>query len=207
MHPSLLLRMVGTLAFVGTALSLAGAGLVLVYSIGRRDSRLARRAAAFAGTVTLIYASLLFAGPLLARRQSLPPGAELSFCGFDCHLHVSAAGAWSSDALDVTLRFRSDAKRAPEYPARLRIRAIDAGGRQYAPESPLPPGPLEAGDTVERRLRFRVPADAGEVRLLVSWSGLDYLVPGPGNPLVQRRASLQLATAGGLPRSSAVQGR
>ena len=47
-----------------------------------------------------------------------------------------------------------------------------------------------AGESRTHPVQFAVPPDAGPVRIMVSWGGLDYLIPGPQNPLVQRRASL-----------------
>ena len=127
--PSLLLRVLGTLSFLGTAAMLA---------------------AVVVGTA---YALLLAAGPMITPPRTLAPGAELSFCGFDCHLHVSAASARRDGGLDVTLRFRSDAKRAPEFPGDLRVRVIDASGREFAPRERLPRSELPAGAIATHTLR------------------------------------------------------
>lgn len=193
--PSLLLRLFGALAFMGVAALLACAVFGIAYALGTHNGPLARRIALGAAMVGAGYALLLAAGPLLTPSRSLPPGGELSFCGFDCHLHVSATSERLDDSLDVTLRFRSDAKAAPEYPGELRVVVADAAGLEFLPERPLPADSLLAGMAVNWTLRFIVPADIRAPRLLVTWRGwLDYLVPGPQNPLVQRKASLMLAS-------------
>ena len=96
----------------------------------------------------------------------------------------------------MTLRFRSDAKRAPEFPGDLRVRVIDASGREFAPRERLPRSELPAGAIATHTLHFPLPADAASPRVTVTWARwLDYVVPGPGNPLVQRKVSLELAAA------------
>lgn len=193
--PSLALRLIGLLAFMGAAALLACAIFGIAYAIGTRNGRLAGRIALGAGAIAAGYTLLLIAGPLLTRSRTLAPGGELSFCGFDCHLHVSATSERRDDSLDVTLRLRSDAKAAPEYPGELLVVVADAAGREFRPEQPLPADALPAGAAVSRTLRFIVPADIKSPRLLVTWSDWqDYLVPGPQNPLVQRKAALQLAS-------------
>jgi hypothetical protein len=192
--PSLTLRMLGTLAFLGTAAITAGVVLGLAYALGRGDHPLLRRLGVFGAVVLAGYALLLAAGPAVTPPRALAPGQELSFCGFDCHLHVSALGARREDGLDVTLRFRSDARRAPEFPGRLAVRVVDQAGREFAPVEPLPRNELPAGETATHTLRFPVPDDAVAPRVTVTWtSWLDWLVPGPGNPMVQRKATLELA--------------
>jgi hypothetical protein len=190
--PSLLLRMLGMLIFLAAAIAICVTILTLVYAIGTRDLRLARRIITLSAAIVGVYAAVLFAGPLLARSRTLAPGSEVSFCGFDCHLHVSVAGASRPGPLEVLLRFRSDAKAVPEHPGLLVVRAVDAAGRRYAPLEPVPDAPLGAGESRTHPVRFDVAPGAGPVRIMVSWGGLDYLIPGPQNPLVQQRAALAI---------------
>ncbi len=192
--PSLPLRLLGTLSFLGTAAILAAVVIGLAYALGKGDRRLMRSLALGGAVCVAVYAGLLAAGPAITPARTLAPGEELSFCGFDCHLHVSAVGARRDGGLDVTLRFRSDAKRAPEHPDHLRVRVVDADGREYAPLGRLPGDELRAGESTTRTLHFPLPPDARLPHVRVTWARwLDYLVPGPGNPLVQRKASLELA--------------
>jgi len=190
--PSLMLRMLGMLLFLAAAIALCVALLTLMYAIGTRDTRLARRIVTVAAAIFGVYGVVLFVGPLLARSRTLAPGSEVSFCGFDCHLHVSVAGASRPGPLEVNLRFRSDAKAAPEFPGLLVVRAVDSAGRRHAPLEPIPDAPLGAGETRTHPVRFGIPSGAGPVRIVVSWGGLDYLIPGPQNPLVQQRAALAI---------------
>jgi hypothetical protein len=191
---ALLLRLSGLLFMATAALTLTAALLAGVYAVGRRNRRLLRSAALVAGGAVAVHAALLLAGPLLARDRVLAPGSEMSFCGFDCHLHVSAARGSVPGA--VILRFRSDARAVAEHPGYLRARGIDARGNSYDPLDPIPDVPLIAGDTVERMLTF-APAQGERIdRIALTWRDWEsYLVPGPENPLVQRRRTLALAAA------------
>jgi hypothetical protein len=75
---------------------------------------------------------------------------------------------------------------------------VDQTGREFRPLEPLPRNELRAGETATHTLRFPVPDDAAALRVTVTWaSWLDWLVPGPGNPMVQRKAALELAGATG----------
>ncbi len=190
---ALVLRMLGMLAFLGTAAIVAAVIVGLAYALGRGNARLVRRLGLFGAVVVAGYALLLAAGPAVTAPRNLEPGRELSFCGFDCHLHVAAVSARRDAGLDVTLRFRSDAARAPEFPGQLRVRVVDSAGREYAPLARLPRNELPAGGVAAHTLHFPLPPDAGSPRVTVTWGRwLDYAVPGPGNPLVQRKVSLEL---------------
>ncbi|HEU4828296.1 MAG TPA: hypothetical protein VFT04_03800 [Gemmatimonadales bacterium] len=184
-----LLRLAGLLFLMATALTLAAAFLAAVYAIGRRNPRLRRTAVLVAVAAVAVHAVLVAAGPLLAPERILAQGNELSFCNFDCHLHLAAHRGRSPDA--VVLRFRSDARAVAEHPGRLRVRGYDASGAEHEPLDAIPGTPLAAGDTVEHRIRF-APGVRIE-RVAASWRDWDrYLVPGPANPLVQQRLSLRL---------------
>ena len=187
----LYLRVFGLLFLAAAALTLTGALLAAVYAIGRRNRRLLRHAGIVAGSAVAAHAALILAGPRLMEARVLPPGAELAFCGFDCHLHVSAKRGTSPE--QVVVRFRSDAKAVPEHPGGLRIRGYDEHGNAYPPIAAIPDIPLLAGDTVERIVLF-APADGLRIeRIGLTWRDWEsYLVPGPENPLVQRRRSLAL---------------
>lgn len=188
---TLFLRLVGQLFLAAAALTLTAAILAAVYAVGRRNTRLLRGAALVAAAAIGAHALLIAVGPLVMRHRVLPVGAELSFCGFDCHLHVSATSGPSPDV--VTLRFRSDARAVPEHPGHLRVRGYDAHGQAYDPVVPIPDAPLLAGDTIEQVVRFTLPEATRIERVgLARRDWESYLVPGPENPLVQRRRSLAL---------------
>lgn len=188
---NLLLRMGGVLAFLGTGVALVVLLALFLYGVGRRNLALARRSVLGAIAIVLVYLGALAAGLLLGAHRELLPGDELSFCGFDCHLHVTAMGVAGDTVL---MRFRSDALVAPEFPSHLRIRAADDHGTQVAPVAPLPDIPLRAGDTLYRRVRFALAPGRRLQHISVTWGDWpDYLVPGPQNAMVQERTVIRLA--------------
>jgi len=186
----------GALLLLG-ALGLAGLGLgASVVGRVRNEARWGRAGAWLLGIALLGYPLLWVAGLVGTPRQTLAVGEELSFCGLDCHLHVSVVRADRANDLTVMVRFRSDAKAAAEYPGLLRLEVIDGTGRRYSPSAGMIAEPLGAGATIEREFRFAVPPEASGPALVVSHGGwLDYLLPGRGNPLAQRRIRLTLDDA------------
>ncbi|HEV8612472.1 MAG TPA: hypothetical protein VGQ73_03110, partial [Gemmatimonadales bacterium] len=123
---------------------------------------------------------------------------SVSFCGLDCHLHVSVDGVKAGTDLGVMVRFSSNAMRAPEWPRELQFRLLDGSGREYAPVNQVPDSALRAGESWTHELHFPAEAKPAGAMLLVSWKpGIDYLVPGAGNPLVQRRRRLALPSPSG----------
>lgn len=189
-------RLLGIAAFLATAIGLPLAALVLTYASWRGWRFVFRATLALTAAWLTVYGLALLASPLLVARTRLPLGGELSFCGVDCHLHVAATAVQLGRDLEVTLRLRSDAILAPEYPSFLRVRAIDDRGREYPPTGSLG-GPLAAGETRTEQLRFALPSRACPRELQVSWSGwADYLMPGPQNMRAQLRRRLALEPVG-----------
>lgn len=185
----------GALLFLATAGIVGLALLVVLWGLIRRDSKLSRRALIAGGAMASIYAFFWIGGLLLAPRTTLPPGQTVSFCGLDCHLHVSVDGVQRAGDLGVTVRFRSNAVQAPEFPGQLAFRLRDAAGKEYQPSNSVPDSALRAGESWTWELHFPAEAQTAGAVLLVSWKGnLDYFVPGAGNPLVQRRRQLALVT-------------
>jgi hypothetical protein len=187
----------GMLLFLGTV-AVTGLGL-LVWAVAAMrgnaaSGRYARRAA---GLMAGGYALFWLLGVALPRKEVLPPGGEVQFCGLDCHLHVAVAGVRSGPDLGVTVRFSSNAVQAPEFPGELKFRLRDASGHEYAPTNAVPDRPLTAGTSWSHELHFPAEARPAGATLVVTWSGwLDYFVPGAGNPLAQRRRQLALPAAG-----------
>lgn len=188
---------IGTLVLLA-ALGAVGIGLVtMVVGLIRGRGSLFGVGARVTGAVVAGYGLVWVVGYLTAPARLVGPGEEVQFCGLDCHLHVSAVAVTRGTDLAVTLRFRSDARGAAEYPGLLKLVVVDGAGRRYAPSAGMMAEPLEAGQTIEREFRFSVPPDGGAARLEVSYdSVMDYLVPGLGNPLAQRRTPLALVAAG-----------
>ena len=194
----LLPQFLGMLLLLGTAAVVALALAVALWAAARRNGAVLRRSLLVAFGVTGIYALFWLGGLVATRGTVLPPGGELSFCGLDCHLHVSVADARTAGELRVTVRLSSNAVQAPEWPGALRFRLRDAAGAEYAPANPISAEPLLAGQVRTEELRFPAGGGPRGAQLIVTWAGwLDYLVPGAGNPLVQRRRRLALPTAPG----------
>ena len=183
----------GMLLFLGTALVVAFSVVVALFGIMRGNGWLVRRSLAAGGLFGGIYAVFWVLGLALGPTRILSPGKEISFCGLDCHLHVSVVGVHPGPDLGVTVRFSSNAVRAPEFPAALRFRLRDGTGHEYAPTNSVPDSALGAGASWEHELRFPPTAKPEGAVLIVTWGGiLDFFVPGAGNPLVQRRQRLAL---------------
>jgi hypothetical protein len=190
--------------FLGMLLLMGTAGVVvvaLVVALVARfgdNPRLARRALMAGSGMVGVYGLFWLLGLVLAPRVVLPSGQALSFCGLDCHLHVSVLQVRAGPDLGVTVHFASNAKQAPEWPAALRFRLRDGTGQEYAPRNSVPDTALRAGASWDYELRFPAEAKAAGSVLIVTWDGgIDYLVPGAGNPLVQRQRRLALPVPAG----------
>ena len=119
-----MLLLTGAAGFVAVALGVA------LWARSRTQALLARRALIAGSGIVGVYGLFWLLGVGLARRVVLPPGQEISFCGLDCHLHVSVQRVrWGPD-LGVTVHFASNAKQAPERPAALRFRLRDGTGQE-----------------------------------------------------------------------------
>ncbi|MBP2646935.1 MAG: hypothetical protein H6Q77_559 [Gemmatimonadetes bacterium] len=189
----LLLRLAGAAAFLLLAAAITGALLVAAIGFVRGSAEATRRAGMAALALAGVYGALLLAGPLLLGRRTLAPGQELAFCGFDCHLHLTATHVARDGGLDVTVRARSDARAAPEDPRYVTLSVVDASGTRYPADSMTLDTPLGPGDVYERTLHFAVPASATGLRLVGTWQGWPaYAIPGPDNIFVQRRSGIVL---------------
>ena len=152
----------GFLILLGSALLVVLGLGVTVFALARRNGRLARRAAA----LTFGYAALYLWSPAPSRCSHrgacCPVGGEVSFCGLDCHLHVSVLGSETDgDRVGVIVRVRSDARQEPEYPRYLQFRLLGADGVLRTPENEARAflRPLEAGQSYVDSLYFPVSLD------------------------------------------------
>ncbi len=183
--------------FLGALLLVGTAGVVLlalpiwIWFWRKKNPPVRRMAARIGGGMLGLYALFWIAGLIVAPTQDLTPGTEIRFCGLDCHLHVSVVNVQPGPLLGVTVRFRSNAVQAPEWPGLLHYRLRDASGKECAAIDRVPEEPLRAGDSVRRVLHFAAGGKPDTASLIVTWGNkLDLLVPGRGNPLVQRRQRL-----------------
>lgn len=193
----------GALALLGSAAAVAAAAGVALFGLARGDRKLGMRAGLVAVLWVVLYGAALLASPATARPRVLPTGEEISFCGLDCHLHISVVGPVAAVAAQepgtrvVNVRARSDAKRAPEFPAELRFRLVDGENQEYlpVPESGRFVGPLAAGESDTITLVFAPPPTANNLRLRVTWDVWpDRLLLGPANTRVVARTTLALGT-------------
>ncbi len=198
-----LAHFLGSLVLLGTGGLLLLAAGVVVYGLTAGRKQLALLAAGAGGALAGLYGVALLAWPFFAPTRVLPAGTEISFCGLDCHLHVSVRGAAplpTAQGTDdgeylVRIYLRSNAVRAPEYPSLLRFRLVDADGVERAP-FPRADGmdePLIAGQSREVELRFPFARTPIRPRLRVTWATWpDYLILGPASTLVRRKTLLAL---------------
>jgi hypothetical protein len=200
---SLLLRLFGAGVLGTVALTVAGAFLTAMYAAVRGNLRLQRLALIAAGVAMAELGLLVAMGPVLARGRVLPPGSELSFCGLDCHLHLSARPGPAGD--EVILRFRSDARAVREQPGALHSVGFDAAGHRYPALEPVPDLPLQPGEAREHAVRFAIGRGTRIGRITATRRGWEsYLLPGPENPLVQGRTSVALSHPAGSPGRAAL---
>jgi hypothetical protein len=191
----------GALALLGSAALVAVAAGVALFGLARGDRKLGTRAGLVALLWVALYGVALLITPATARTRVLPLGEEISFCGLDCHLHISVVGPMAAAAPvapgthAVNVRARSNAKRAPEFPAELRFRLVDGENREYlpVPESGRFVGPLAAGESDTVTLVFAPPPTANNLRLRVTWNAWpDRLLLGPANTRAVARTTLAL---------------
>ncbi len=180
----------GQLLTVATGLGLGLATIVALWAGIRGSWVFVRLALGTSALVLGTYGSFFGLGLLLARDRVLPPGEAVRFCGLDCHLHVQVEAVGPGA---VVVRFSSNAVRVPERPAELAFTLIDAEGGRHRPRNRVPDRGLGPGESWTHELRFDPGVALAGAALAVTWKpGLHYLVPGAGNPLVQRRTRLGL---------------
>jgi hypothetical protein len=187
----------GALLLLGTVGVVALSGAAALWARVRQNGPLLRGALYVGGGTAALYGFFWLLGLGIAMSGGAQPVEELRFCGLDCHLHVSVAGVRPGSAPVVTVKFSSNAVRAPEWPKELQFRLRDGSGREFAPTNQVPNRALLAGESWNQDLEFPAGANPAGAELIVTWKpGPDYFVPGSGNPLVQRYRRLALPNPG-----------
>ena len=181
-----LLRIGGAALFLVTVAGTAAGLTILLVARMRQSDRVARWAVTGTGALLGAWLLSLVAGPIVLRGRTLEPGEELSFCGLDCHLHVTALSASRNGELLVRVRARSDAKAVPEDPRLLDLYVSDGQGTHYHAEDLKWSGPLFPGDTAEQTLRFIVPDSVRDLRLVGVLPVQLPATPRLGQPVVRR---------------------
>lgn len=192
----MLSHFLGVLALLGAALLvLLGLG-ICAFALARGNRRLAGRTLLGTAGVALLYLLATSVFAMAAPRRILPVGEELSFCGLDCHLHVSVAGSdTEDDRVGVFVRVRSDAKAAPESPRYLQFRLIGKDDAVLVPDNEARAfvRPLEAGQSYLDSLYFTVPPGGFPYSLRVIYPGpIDALLLGPANSRGRGKTTLGL---------------
>jgi len=184
---------VGMLAVLGALLLVAlGLSSVAIGFISRRRGWV-KGGIRIAAVAVGGWAVLWVVGWLFSPKGVLPTGQELSFCGTDCHVSLSVVSVSRDQGLAVQVRFRNDARSTSEPLSEYLIAVEDGRGGRYFPISGIAAGSLAAGEAIIQEYRFAVAPEVTSPRLVASYHGwMDYLVPGQGNPLVQRRVGLAL---------------
>jgi hypothetical protein len=140
----------GALLLLGTVGVVALSGVAALWAGVRKNDLVLRRALYFGGGTIALYGFFWVLGLGIAMSGGAQPVPELRFCGLDCHLHVSVAGVRPGSAPVVTVKFSSNAVRAPEWPNELQFRLRDGSGREFAPINQVPDRALLAGESWRR---------------------------------------------------------
>ncbi len=192
----MLAHFLGVLALIGSALLVVVGLGVTLFGLARGDRLLTRRA----GLGTLAYLALYLLGIVLsvalAPRQVLPHGSELSFCGFDCHLHISIVETDAEDdRIGIVVRARNDARQELEHPRYLQFRVVDREGNLLVPDQDgkLFPDPIPAGTAQLDTLSLVVPLDKAPYSLRVIYPDIpEALLLGPANRLAAGKTTLSI---------------
>jgi len=198
------------LGFLAACVGLfAALAAVMIFWFARKP-KFARGTAIVLGFGVVIYSGFLFGFSAGSRSKTLARGQEKYFCEIDCHLAYSIVDVKTQDVGDftdyeVTLRTRFDQtttspnrpKDASLTPSPREVWLIDGNGREYAAVSRAGTSlmlPLAPGESYTTQLSFRVPKDAGGLRLLLNttpgWP--DHLVIGDENSWLHKKTYFAL---------------
>jgi hypothetical protein len=221
MHSNMnFLAPVAVLGFLAGMGGLAVSILALLVLAVMRNTKWVRRIVAVVGIGAIVYFGLLFGFSEGSREATLAPGQEKYFCEIDCHLSYSVrAGREEVQSglrqVHVTLRTRFDettisAQRPKDFPLTPNPREvllIDGQDRTFTPDAatgiPLTRA-LIPGESYETELTFRLPADAKQLRLLITSPGWEeHLLIGDENSFGHKKTYLAIAAGAVLNSDSA----
>ena len=201
-------------AVLGFLAAVAGLGLsllTLLVLLSLHKTKWAGWIGALVWTGAVVYFGLLFGFSLGSRVVTLAPGEEKYFCEIDCHLAYSVRAGREEiqngqRLMHIALRTRFDEtttsptrpKDAPLTPNPRRVLLLDGHGRTYAPATmtgTLLTRSLLPAQSYETELVFRLPADATQLRLLLTSPGWEeHLLIGDENSLGHKKTYLALPT-------------
>ena len=194
----------GDLALLGSVAACALGGTVTLFALVTRRGRIARLAGFGTAGLVGLYALVLVGVAFASREVVLPPGSEKSISGFDPHLHfrvLDPASRGADGTVRVTLRARSDARRAVQDPREFRVLLIDSRGHAFAPlraagaaRAPVFERRLHPGESCDVTLTFRPAPDSESLRLWVAEGAFPCAITiGHENSPFHRRTLLTLA--------------
>lgn len=204
-------------AVLGFLAAVAGLGLSVLAALVLflHKTRWMRWLGAIVGAGAVVYFALLFGFSLGSREVTLAPGEEKYFCEIDCHLAYSLRASREDvqsgqRRLHATLRTRFDEttisshrpKDMPLTPNPRQVVLVDGQGRSFTPATtvgiPLTRA-LIPGESYETELTFHLPADAAQLRLLITSPGWEeHLLIGGENSLGRKKTYLAVPGADGL---------
>jgi len=200
---------VAVLGFLAAIAGSVFSVLTLLVLLSLHKTKWARWIGALVGAGAVVYFGLLFGFSLGSREVTLAPGEEKYFCEIDCHLAYSVRASREElqngqRVLHVALRTRFDEtttsptrpKNAPLTPNPREVVLVDGQGRTYAPAmmtgTPITRA-LVPTQSYETELVFHLPADASQLRLLLTSSGWEeHLLIGDENSLGHKKTYLAL---------------
>ena len=175
------LNPLAVLLFIGAVLG--GLALAGVYLFARATGRepAARISLRLLLGGVVAYVLLLIGASVTSSNRVLAPGEAKHICEIDCHLAYSLAGDKAETLADgrvrhtVTVRVVFDKETissrrpldAALYPNSRYVALVDAGGRTYEGSSEGLHRKLVPGESYTTDIVFEVPADAGELRLIL----------------------------------------
>jgi len=204
---------VAVLGFLAAVAGIVLSALAAVTFLFVRKAQWAQRVATLVAAGAVVYFVLLLGMSLASREVTLTPGQEKYFCEIDCHLAYSiiasrAELAGSQRELRVLVRTRFDEntissqrpKNAPLTPNPRHVLVVDGQGRNFealmTAGTPLTRA-LIPGESYETEFVFRIPADAANLRLLVTNPGWEeHLVIGDENSFGHEKTYLAVPVAG-----------
>jgi hypothetical protein len=195
------------LAFLGAVLAAAALAAVYVFAriTGRKEIQ--RAASILGGAGAGVYVLLVVIASVTSRGRVLSPGEEKHICEIDCHLAYSVAGVKTEPEPNGTTRYTVAVKvrfdeetisnRRPRdlslSPNSRYVALVDRAGREYPGSTEGLKRRLIPGEAYTTDIAFDVPADAGELRLILRSDDIPTsFVIGHENSLFHGRTTFRL---------------
>lgn len=193
-------------ACAGTVLS----ACALIAAAFTGKLKIARITLSLVAVGALVYFGLLLTLSVFSHDKTLARGQEKYFCEIDCHLAYSvvsvkqeADGSRELYVLSLKTRFDESTissrrpKDAPLMPSPRTVGLVDANGREYPPQAIAGTDlttSLIPGESYITQLKFSVPSEAGNLKLLVTTTAQwpDHVVIGDENSWLHKKTYFAL---------------